>query len=80
MKIKIGKNISLLFYTKEKNNIVIVVDRCSIEIFSNSGKIYMSCLNNETICDFNIPYFVIESNNETKIESLEICSLNSILK
>lgn len=40
----------------------------------------MSCLNNETICDFNIPYFVIESNNETKIESLEICSLNSILK
>ena len=40
----------------------------------------MSCLNNETICDFNIPYFVIEDNNETKIESLEICSLNSILK
>lgn len=79
-KIKIGKNISPLFYTKEKNNIVIVVDRCSIEIFSNSGKIYMSCLNNETICDFNIPYFVIEDNNETKIESLEICSLNSILK
>lgn len=79
-KIKIGKNISPLFYTKEKNNIVIVVDRCSIEIFSNSGKIYMSCLNNEKICGFNIPYFVIESNNETKIESLEICSLNSILK
>lgn len=76
--ITVGKNCAPITLTATKNNITIIVDRCSIEIFADGGKIYMSCLDNDTLCDRNIPYFVIKSDNETTIEAMEIHSLNSI--
>ncbi len=76
--ITVGKNCAPITLTAAKNNITIIVDRCSIEIFADGGKIYMSCLDNDTVCDRNIPYFFIKSDSETVIETMEIHSLNSI--
>jgi hypothetical protein len=74
----IGKNRAPISLTSSKNEITVVVDRCSMEIFADGGKICMSCLDNDTLCDRNIPYFVINSESEADIEVLEIHSLNSI--
>lgn len=74
----IGKNCAPLSLTGRKNEMTMVVDRCSIEIFADGGKICMSCLNNDTLCDRNIPYFVIKSDSETIVETMEMHALNSI--
>ena len=61
-----------------KCSLTIVVDRCSMELFADSGKIYMACLDNQTLCDRNLPYLVIRADHETVIESIEMHSLHSI--
>lgn len=76
--ITVGNNCAPISVTTAKSDITIIVDRCSIEIFADGGKIYMSCLDRDTLCDRNIPYFVIKSEHETVIEEMEIHSLNSI--
>lgn len=74
----IGNNCAPISITAAKCDMTIIVDRCSIEIFADGGKIYMSCLDNDTLCDRNIPYLIVKSGNETFIETMEIHSLNSI--
>lgn len=74
----VGNNFAPIFVSSDKCDITIVVDRCSIEIFSDNGKIYMSCLDKDTVCDLNLPFFEITSDNETLIDKIEIHSLNSI--
>lgn len=74
----VGNNCAPISITAEKRDITIIVDRCSIEIFADGGKIYMSCLNRDTLCDRNIPYLVIKSDNETVIEEMKTHSLKSI--
>lgn len=76
----VGNNCAPISVTMAKSDITIIVDRCSIEIFADGGKIYMSCLNRDTVCDRNLPYFVIKSDNETVIEEITLHSLNSIWK
>lgn len=74
----VGNNFAPIFVTSVKCDITIVVDRCSFEIFADNGKIFMSCLDNNTLCDRNIPYFVVKSENETVIDYIEMHSLSSI--
>lgn len=76
--IAVGNNFAPISVASEKFDITIIVDRCSFEIFADSGKIFMSCLDNNTLCDRNIPNFVIKTDNVTVIESIEMHSLNSI--
>lgn len=76
--IAIGKNYAPISLTASNGEITIIVDRCSIEIFADDGKIYMSCIDDDTFCDRNIPYLVIKSENETIIKNMEIHSLKSI--
>ena len=76
--ITIGRNCAPISLTASKCDMTIIVDRCSMEIFADGGKICMTCLDNDTFCDRNIPYLVIKSENETTIEKLEMNSLNSI--
>ncbi|MEE1017907.1 MAG: glycoside hydrolase family 32 protein [Acutalibacteraceae bacterium] len=56
----------------------VVVDRCSIEIFADGGKIMLTCVNSDSFCDRNLPYFVMKSDFEAVIDSIEIHSLKSI--
>lgn len=76
--ITVGKNYAPISLTASNAEITIIVDRCSIEIFADDGKIYMSCIDNDTLCDRNLPYLVIKSENETVIKNMEIHSLKSI--
>lgn len=59
-------------------DLTIIIDRCSIELFADSGKIYMSCLDINSVCDRNLPCFIIKTDSETVVEAIEMYSLNSI--
>ena len=76
--IKIGESVAPISVTRADFDITVIVDRCSIELFSDGGKIFMSCIDENTLSDRNIPYFTINSDNEIKLESIEINSLDSI--
>ena len=76
--IKLGNYIAPISLNKNDFNITIVVDICSMELFIDGGKIFLSCLDNNTLADFNIPHLSISSNSEISLDSLEINSLNSI--
>lgn len=76
--ITVGKNFAPISLTESQSEIIIIVDRCSMEIFADDGKIYMSCIDKDTFCDRNMPYLVIKSENETVIKNMEIHSMKSI--
>ncbi len=76
--IKIGNCISPITLTHRNFDLTVIVDRCSMELFADNGKITMSCTDNNTLCDRNIPYLIISSDSDYDIESIEINSLKSI--
>jgi len=59
-------------------DVTILVDKCSFEVFADGGKILMSCLNNNTVSDYNVPYLTIKSDEKMTLDNIEIHSLNSI--
>lgn len=36
--------------------LVLLVDRCSVELYLDGGKIYLGTANESTYCDYNLPY------------------------
>lgn len=76
--IVIGKVSAPLSITGAKLDLTIIIDRCSIELFADNGKIYVACLDADSFCDRNLPYFIMKTDNETVVESVEMYSLNSI--
>ena len=73
--IRIADCIAPLSITNENIDITLIIDRCSTELFTDSGKIYMACL---TDCNPDFSEFFIKSNSEIKIERLELHSLESV--
>lgn len=63
-----------------KNNldITLLIDRCSMEIFADGGRAYMSFVEAYTVCDRNLPWLKISSDAEYCFESIALYSLNSI--
>ena len=59
-------------------DITLVIDRCSIEVFLDGGKIYASFLNNNSVQDYNVPFIEISSAEGVNIDNLELISLKSI--
>ncbi len=59
-------------------DITVIVDRCSMEVFADGGKIFMSCLNHNTLNDLNIPYITILADEKMVLENIEITSLDTI--
>ena len=59
-------------------DITLVIDRCSIEVFLDGGKIYASFLNNESVSDYNVPFVEISSKDGLKIDELMLVALKSI--
>ncbi len=56
----------------------IIIDRCSIELFADGGKIMVSCLNEDTFMDRNLPYIKINADTDIILDRIEINSLESI--
>ncbi len=76
-KITLGQHTGPLTYTGEKLDVTVVVDRCSIELFSDDGRIYITeC----TVYDRNAREFSVKSDNDCIIENIELHSLESIWK
>lgn len=77
-KMNIGNCTAPISLTRRGLDITIIVDRCSMEVFADGGKIFVSCLNHDTVSDFNIPHLVIQADRKITLENIEINSLNSI--
>ena len=73
-----GKETAPLSIFNESIDITLVIDRCSIEIFLDGGRIYASYLNNGSISDYNVPFIEIASKDGIKIDELELVALKSI--
>ncbi len=78
--IKLGNCTAPVSITKNGFDLTIISDRCSIEIFADGGKAYMSCLSGYTFMDRNLPCFSIISKDKQNIKSVEVISLKSIWK
>ena len=74
----IGECTAPISLTHLRLDITILVDRCSMEVFSDGGKIFMSCLSQDTVSDFNLPYLTIQVDKKMILENIEIHSLDSI--
>ena len=75
--VSIGKTDAPISLTNSGFDITLIADRCSLELFSDGGKIVLSELNNDTFMDRNLPYLNISSDKEMTFD-IEINSLNSI--
>ncbi len=64
--------------THGKFDITAIVDRASLEIFADGGKIFVPCLDEDSVSDFNIPYLTIQADREITLESVSVTSLDSI--
>ena len=66
--------------TLSSNNweIVMLVDKCSVELYLDGGKFYLGTADEKTYCDYNLPYLEITSTTDCTIKSAEIHSLKSI--
>lgn len=76
--IQLGDCIAPVSVTHSGLDIKVIVDRCSIELFADCGKITMSCLDNNTFNDYNVPYFTLKSNCAVSFENININLLDSI--
>ena len=59
-------------------DMTVVIDRCSIEIYADEGKIFLSCLDRHSVSDYNLPSLSIQATKPLQLGGLEIHSMNSI--
>ena len=65
--------LSPLSVSGKETELTLLIDRCSLELFADDGKI---CLTERFVCDFNLPYVAIAG--EGRIQNIEINTLKSI--
>ena len=53
----------------------IVVDCCSVEIFTDGGK---ACMTVDVFCDYNLPYVRLETDGEWGVQTFVVHALESI--
>lgn len=76
--VKLGDQCAPLTICSDKLELTMIVDKCSIEIYLDGGKIYFSTVAPCTVCDYNLPYLELETDEQLTIEALELHSLKSI--
>lgn len=57
---------------------IAVVDRCSMELFADDGRVLLSGLDPHTVCDYNLPRLTIQSDRERTLDEVRVVSLASI--
>jgi hypothetical protein len=76
--ITLSKYTSPLSLTPGKTDVVIISDQCSLEIYADGGKFYMGTVDENTCCDYNLPYIELIANGACEIQRMELHSLKSI--
>lgn len=76
--LRAGDSTAPISVTNGGLDLTAVIDRCSIELFADGGKVLLSCINNDTVNDFNLPYLSIKASEPITLDCLKINSLNSI--
>lgn len=74
----LGNHKAPLSIGKNSLDMTLIIDRCSMEIFVDGGKAYLSALEEAVVCDRNFPGLQITSNAEYCFENITLCSLHSI--
>lgn len=69
-----------LSLTKKVVDLIILIDRCGIEMYTDNGKMYMSWLSEETVCDRTQPMLTLNASQEMCLERVELHELESIWK
>ena len=78
--ITLGDRTAPLSMESGKLDLTLICDACSMEIFSDGGKSYLSSVADYTVCDYNVPKFLIKASENCEIETLEIHALDTIWK
>ena len=60
---------------RDKIDVRMIIDRCSIEIFADGGKF---CATFSIVCDYNLPYIKVSPTGELTVDRLECNRLKSI--
>ena len=75
--ISVGCNKAPVSITKKDLDITILIDRCSIELFSDGGKIYLYSLTEETLMDRNLLNLEMSCNQEYSLDFIEMHALET---
>ena len=77
-KITVGGKTAPISITHGKTDITIIVDRLSMETFSDGGKISATFIDEDTVSDYNVPRLTIKADSPIMLDAIEINSLESI--
>ena len=77
-KVKISDDSAPITLASNVWEIVMLVDRCSVELYLDGGKIYLSTIDAKTYCDYNLPCLEITSTTDCAVKNVELHSLKSI--
>ena len=76
--LKIGENIGPLTYNPKKIDINMIVDKCSIELYLDEGRIFFGTAAGFTVSDYNLPSLTVKSTKSFSFDRIELHSLKSI--
>ena len=76
--ISVGENQAPLFLTEKGLDLTLLVDRCSVEIFADGGKIYLYSLSKDTVMDRNLLRLILSCNTDYALDFVEIHALEPI--
>lgn len=64
--------------TGSSPDLTVIVDRASIEVFADGGKILISQLDNYSVSDYTLSSLSVCSDRDITFDRIEISSLDSI--
>ena len=59
-------------------DVTMILDRCSMELYADNGRIYVSAVNGESVSDYNLPWLSVTADGDATLEYIEITALDSI--
>lgn len=76
--IRLGDKTAPITLTETEWDLVLLVDRCSVELYLDGGKIYLGTADESTYCDYNLPYMELSTTADCTLRSAELTALRSI--
>lgn len=76
--VKISDSVAPATIVSSNWEIIMIVDKCSVELYLDGGKIYLCTVDEKSYCDYNLAYFEVTSTTDCTIKNAEIISLKSI--
>lgn len=73
-----GKRKCPLSYTKSELNLSVIIDRCSVEIYSDRGRVYFTDATGTAVMDRGQPCLTVTANRAYTLHSLRVQELKSI--